>query len=116
MTLSLTDCVLGRFYAVHELLRPEDEITPCHVEEMHINELPGRDIRSGGDSVGMRDPFWKDVLGEKGGKKGWEVNAGKIEHRGTFVHSLFLQLSLFTRKRRSSSNCLPLSFPSQLHP
>lgn len=75
MTLTST----GERYVVHELLRADDEITPCSPPEtMHSSECEGRDIRPGTDGL------WRDVIGHES-KRSVTVDAGPILHRGIFI-------------------------------
>jgi hypothetical protein len=74
MTLTAT----GDKYIVHELLKPDDAITPCDPPEvMHSSEVAGRDIRS------SEDGFWKEITSGTGVVGNVFMDAGPIEHRGT---------------------------------
>lgn len=79
-------------YVVHELLGPEDAVTPCepppasagpvstfsiaepHV--LHVSELPGRDIRA------TPDGLWRAITHGVGDTSPIAVDAGPILHRG----------------------------------
>jgi ribonuclease Z len=62
-------------YAVHELLTPEDPVTPCEPPEiLHSSENVGEDILC--DEHG----FWKEFTGSI--RADVLVDAGPIEHRG----------------------------------
>ncbi|KAL7414260.1 beta-lactamase-like protein [Mrakia frigida] len=74
-TLSLTSTQLGATYAVHELLLPGEALTSCSVDDMHLNEVAGRDLAQGDDG------FWRDILREAGSSNGWVVDVGEIAHR-----------------------------------
>jgi ribonuclease Z len=73
MTLTRT----GEKYIVHELLRTEDEATPCEPPEvLHSSEYPGRDIRC------SEDGFWREFTSGAGALGDVVVDAGPILHRG----------------------------------
>ncbi len=69
--LPLSQQLNGRF-AVHELLHSDDEPYPSGPDDLHGNELVGRDIFCG------EDGFWRGF--EK--SDGFEIDAGPILHRG----------------------------------
>lgn len=71
--LKMTDTELTERYAVHELLIPSDTPTACGIKEMHVSELPGRDIFCDGSNL------WKSL--ESDGDI--QVDAGPLVHRGT---------------------------------
>ncbi|KAG8909457.1 hypothetical protein FRC01_006930 [Tulasnella sp. 417] len=70
-TLRLTKSQLNGRYAVHELLHPNETPYTCAQQELHGNELPGRDIYCGDDG------FWRAF--EK--SDGFDIDAGPIQHR-----------------------------------
>lgn len=88
MTLSRTSDT----YVVHELLKPEDPITPCDAAPkdsparmdpalpnvMHYSELRGTDF------IATPDGFWRGIIRAKGRYPGIDivVDAGPILHRG----------------------------------
>ncbi|KAK0459487.1 beta-lactamase-like protein [Desarmillaria tabescens] len=61
-------------YVVHELLTPEDTVTPCTTEDLHSSEAPGRDIVSEGG-------FWPEITTGPGFYGDICVDAGPIAHR-----------------------------------
>lgn len=69
-------------YIVHELLTDSDPITACNTSSLHINELPGRDIRS------TEDGFWRNVTTSEGYSGQVVVDVGPISHRGKLSNSL----------------------------
>jgi ribonuclease Z len=86
-------------YVVHELLTPEDPITPCeprpsdssptdqHTLEpniLHSSELAGFDIRPSPDG------FWRAITQAQGVLSPIVVDAGSILHRGKFAFVLSL--------------------------
>jgi len=74
--LSITEVGLVGKYAVHELLREDEEPSVgCEKESLHVNEVPGMDIRPG--DGGLWRGFTQSADGE------WSVDAGPLTHRGT---------------------------------
>jgi ribonuclease Z len=79
-------------YIVHELLRPEDPVTPCDdalkdsptrmdpalPTVMHFSELRGTDF------IATAEGFWKGITLGSGRYHGVDINvdAGPILHRG----------------------------------
>jgi ribonuclease Z len=79
-------------YTVHELLTPEDPVTPCDdapndspkewtlalPNVMHYSELRGTDF------IATADGLWKGITCGKGRSYGVDINvdAGPILHRG----------------------------------
>ncbi len=77
-------------YVVHELLKPEDQITPCdtapldsparmnfaEMNVMHYSELRGSDICASSDGL------WRGITYGKGRMSTIQVDAGPILHRG----------------------------------
>jgi ribonuclease Z len=75
---------------VHELLKPEDQITPCdtapldssarmnfaEMNVMHYSELRGSDVRASSDGL------WREITYGKGRMSTIKVDAGPILHRG----------------------------------
>ena len=76
MTLGITSTQLGATYAVHELLLPSDKPISCELDEMHLNEVAGRDLVCG------EDGFWRDITNEAHLPNGWDIDVGEITHRG----------------------------------
>ena len=89
MTLTRT----AEKYVVHELLHPEDPVTPCepsapdgtestlNIAEpnvLHVSELPGRDIRA------TPDGLWRAIAHGAGQLSPIVVDAGPILHRGNY--------------------------------
>jgi ribonuclease Z len=78
-TLRLTSVNLGGAYAVHELYEQGGQPSvPCGEVDLHTNEAAGMDLDADQNGV------WRDILIEGNGKhrKGWNVSAGPIDHRG----------------------------------
>lgn len=65
---------LGGVYAVHELLLSGEEATPCTSEQMHVNEVSGKNLWKG-----ERD--WRGVMDETH----LSIDAGEISHRGLLI-------------------------------
>lgn len=66
-------------YAVHELLTPEDDLTPCGTGDLHASELPGHDILSDDDG------FWREIVDSQSQRNRLLVDAGPIIHRDPCV-------------------------------
>lgn len=65
-------------YAVHELLRPGEDVTPCEPPDVrHGSEAVGRDILCDDDG------FWRSFAEGSSGRGRICVHAGSIVHRGT---------------------------------
>ncbi|KAF8906066.1 beta-lactamase-like protein, partial [Gymnopilus junonius] len=95
-------------YVVHELLGPEDAVTPCdpppvvdgpiptwniaesHV--LHVSELPGRDIRA------TPDGLWRAVAHGGGQMSQIVVDAGPILHRDPCIGYIFRESQFPSRK------------------
>ncbi|CED83820.1 Predicted metal-dependent hydrolase (beta-lactamase superfamily) [Phaffia rhodozyma] len=73
ITLSLTSMELGGVYTVHELLLPGEELTSCAAEDMHLNEVPGKNIFKGENG-------WENISDDS---FGLVIDAGEILHRVT---------------------------------
>ncbi|KAK0197346.1 beta-lactamase-like protein [Armillaria mellea] len=69
-------------YVVHELLTPEDTVTPCTTEDLHSNEAPGRDVVS-------EDGFWPEITKGPGFYGDVYVDAGPIAHRDPCLGFIF---------------------------
>ncbi|SJL00153.1 uncharacterized protein ARMOST_03465 [Armillaria ostoyae] len=69
-------------YVVHELLTPEDTVTPCATEDLHSSEAPGRDIVS-------EDGFWPEITKGPGFYGDVCVDAGPIAHRDPCLGFIF---------------------------
>ncbi|KAK7023767.1 ribonuclease Z, partial [Favolaschia claudopus] len=82
MTMTLTRT--ADKYVVHELLRPEDNPTPCDPPQvMHTSEVAGRDIRC------TDDGFWKEITQGEGLLGDILVDAGPILHRDPCLGYVF---------------------------
>ena len=85
----------GDHYVVHELLNPDDRITPCkdfEMEHSNSSQRPGGfhdwDIRHpseerGRDILAGEDKFWRGISSGQGRYGDIIVDAGPIYHRGT---------------------------------
>ncbi|CAG8609601.1 3227_t:CDS:2, partial [Acaulospora colombiana] len=70
--LSITETNLVGKYAVHELLKKDEQPSvSCSEDLLHDNEAPGMDI------VADEDGLWKEFLNDGD----WSVDAGQIVHR-----------------------------------
>lgn len=74
----MTGTELTERYAVHELLIPSDPRTSCGTNEMHVGELPGRDILCDGNNLWHTFASDADI----------EVDAGPVAHRGMNIKAL----------------------------
>ena len=97
-------------YVVHELLKPEDRITPCdtapldssarmnfaEMNVMHYSELRGSDIRASSDGL------WRKITYGKGRMSTIQVDAGPILHRGN-DHGLIINYHALTGEGHSRS-------------
>lgn len=63
-------------YVVHELLNPQDVLTPCGPSDLHISEAPGQDI------LCSEDGLWKGITRSPGVFGEVVVDVGPIAHRG----------------------------------
>lgn len=64
-------------YAAHELLfEDESPSVSCDLDELHENEVPGRDIRAGEDGL------WRTFEQSNG----FEIHAAPLVHRGACLH------------------------------
>ncbi|KAJ7098153.1 beta-lactamase-like protein [Mycena belliarum] len=89
MTLTRT----AEKYVVHELLRPEDEPTPCEPPQvLHSSELVGRDIRC------STDGFWRGFTQGRGALGDVVVDAGPILHRDPCLGYVFREPEAPARK------------------
>ncbi|KAJ7470517.1 beta-lactamase-like protein [Mycena latifolia] len=89
MTLTRT----AEKYVVHELLREEDERTPCEPPEvLHSSELVGRDIRC------SEDGFWRGFAQGNGALGDVVVDAGPILHRDPCLGYIFREPEAPARK------------------
>ncbi|KAF9476598.1 hypothetical protein BDN70DRAFT_839047 [Pholiota conissans] len=94
-------------YVVHELLTPEDSITPCelrpsndqlttlHTSEpniLHPSELVGLDIRPSPDG------FWRAITQARGVLSPIVVDAGSILHRDPCIGYTFTEVQYPSRK------------------
>lgn len=80
-------------YRVHELLTPEDSLTPCvsahkddmsrmdpsKLDVMHYSEFPGSDIISGEDGL------WRNIAATQGQPNSLIADAAPILHRGILL-------------------------------
>ncbi|KZP24835.1 hypothetical protein FIBSPDRAFT_856635 [Athelia psychrophila] len=90
--LKMTMTSVGDRYVVHELLGPDDAVTPCSQEVVHSSECEGRDIRCG------EDGFWRDVVSGGASKTTVTVDAGFILHRDPCIGYVFRESAPLSRK------------------
>ncbi|PVF96857.1 hypothetical protein CPB86DRAFT_708201 [Serendipita vermifera] len=82
--LSITESTLVGKYAVHELLKKDEQPSvSCSQDLLHDNEAPGVDIVAGEDGL------WRDFLTEGD----WSVDAGQIVHRTRCLGYVFKEKS-----------------------
>ncbi|KAF8577562.1 Metallo-hydrolase/oxidoreductase, partial [Ramaria rubella] len=83
--LQITQAVLRGKYAAHELLFGHDTPTTCGDQEMHPNEVEGRDIRMDDNSVWSRFEH----------SQGVSIDAAPIVHRAPCVGYVFTESPQF---------------------
>jgi hypothetical protein len=81
-TLSLTRTRTADCYAVHELLTPADQRTPCNDEVLHENEGPGQDV------LCDKDGFWRNFTEGRSVRGAVYMCAGPLVHRGSVSRPL----------------------------
>jgi len=86
--LKMTSTELTERYAVHELLTPSDTRTTCGASEMHVGELPGRDILCDGNNIWNSFESDADI----------QVDAGPLVHRAPCIGYVFREVNEVGRK------------------
>jgi ribonuclease Z len=72
--LNITEATLVGKYAVHELLKGDEQPSAsCSEDQLHESEQPGTDF------IADEDGLWRNILTEGD----WSVDAGQIVHRST---------------------------------
>jgi hypothetical protein len=92
-TLSLTRTRTADRYAVHELLAPADQRTPCNDDVLHESEEPGQDVPCD------EDGFWRNFTEGRSARGAVYMCAGPLVHRGSVSRLLSGIISQLTGRR-----------------